>query len=216
MRKSLLVPAMLSPEMGRSAPTLVLASASAVRTRLLTSAGVVHIVDPAHVDEGAVRDAMLGENAPHFAIAEALAELKAQRISQKRDGEMVLGSDQVLSCDGVLFEKPPRVGDVRAHLGALMGKAHSLHTSACVVRDGAVLWHETTEAVLHMRTLSDAFIEDYVDQVGEDACQSVGAYQLEGLGSQLFSRIDGSFFDILGLPLLPLLAFLRNNDMLPT
>lgn len=200
--------------MGQTTPILVLASASAVRTRLLTSAGVTHIVDPAHVDEGAVRDAMLSEDAPHFAIAEALAELKAQRISQKREGEIVLGSDQVLSCDGVLFEKPPGAEHVRAHLEALMGKAHSLHTSACVVRDGSVLWHETTEAVLHMRTLSDGFIRDYVDQVGEAVCQSVGAYHLEGRGSQLFSTIDGNFFDILGLPLLPLLEFLRNNDML--
>lgn len=205
---------MLSPDMNKPAPTLVLASASAVRTRLLTSAGVAHIVDPAHVDEGGVRDAMLGEDAAHFAIAEALGELKAQKISLQRGGEIVLGSDQTLSCDGVLFEKPPSAGHVRAHLEALMGKTHSLHTSACIVRDGTVLWHVTTEAVLHMRRLSDDFIDDYVDQVGEAVCQSVGAYQLEGLGSQLFSRIDGSFFDILGLPLLPLLEFLRNNDML--
>jgi len=200
--------------MARSAPPLALASASAVRTRLLTSAGVTHIVDPADVDEGAVRDAMLSEQAPHFLIAEALAELKAQRISQTREGALVLGADQVLSCDGILFEKPPAAGHVRAHLEALMGKAHSLHTSACIVCDGAVVWHETTEAVLHMRTLGDRFIDDYVNQVGEEVCQSVGAYQLEGLGSQLFSRIEGNFFDILGLPLLPLLEFLRNNDML--
>ena len=108
--------------MARSAPPLVLASASAVRTRLLTSAGVTHIVDPADVDEGAVRDAMLSEQAPHFLIAEALAELKAQRISQTREGALVLGADQVLSCDGILFTKPPAAGYVRAHLEALMGR----------------------------------------------------------------------------------------------
>lgn len=194
--------------------TLVLASASAVRTRLLTSAGVPHIVDPAHVDEARVRDALLAEKAPHYAIAETLAELKAQRISADRSGAMVLGADQILSCENLLFEKPAGKDHVREHLTALMGKPHSLHTSACAVRDGRVIWHCSTQAVLHMRTLSDTFIAHYVDTVGDAVCQSVGAYQLEGLGAQLFSRIEGDFFDILGLPLLPLLAFLRDNNML--
>jgi len=195
-------------------PTLVLASASAVRTRLLTSAGVPHLVDPAHVDEASVRDALLAENTPHFAIAETLAELKAQKISRERDGALVLGADQVLSCAGVLFEKPVGLEGVREHLEALMGKPHTLHTSACVVRDGTVLWHANTEAVLHMRTLSPGFVSGYIEDVGEAVCQSVGAYQLEGLGAQLFSRVEGDFFDILGLPLLPLLEFLQTNGIL--
>ncbi len=194
-------------------PKLVLASASAVRTRLLTNAGVPHVVDPAHVDEASVRDALLAEGAEHFAIAETLGELKAQRISQKRPGDMVLGADQVLSCNGVLFEKPADLDHVRAHLKALMGKAHTLHTSASVVRDGNVLWHQNASATLHMRNLSDDFIDAYVETVGEAACASVGAYELEGLGAQLFSRIDGDFFVILGLPMLPLLEFLRNNNV---
>lgn len=200
--------------MGPEHLPLVLASASAVRTRLLTAAGVPHIVDPAHVDEASVRDALLAEKAPHSAIAETLAELKAQRISLEREGATVLGADQVLSCENVLFEKPASRDHVREHLTALMGKTHTLHTSACVVRDGTVLWNRSTQAVLHMRTLSDEFIARYVDSVGDVVCQSVGAYQLEGVGVQLFSRIEGDFFDILGLPLLPLLEFLRDNNML--
>lgn len=194
-------------------PKLVLASASAVRSRLLTHAGVPHEIDPARVDEASVRDALVAEGAEHFAIAETLGELKAQQISRKRPGNLVLGADQVLSCNGVLFEKPADLDHVRAHLKALMGKAHTLHTSASVVRDGEVLWHHNAQATLHMRSLSDAFIEAYVETVGEAACASVGAYELEGLGAQLFSRIDGDFFVILGLPLLPLLDFLRNNNV---
>ena len=192
---------------------LVLASASAVRTRLLTNAGVPHLVDPAHVDEVSVRDTLLAEGADHSAIAETLGELKAQRISQKWPGEMVLGADQVLSCNGVLFEKPADLDRVRAHLKALMGKSHILHTSASVVRDGTVLWHQNTSATLHMRNLSDEFIDAYVETVGDAAFASVGAYELEGLGPQLFSRIDGDFFAILGLPMLPLMEFLRNNGV---
>ena len=194
-------------------PKLVLASASAVRTRLLTNAGVPHLVDPAHVDEVSVRDTLLAEGADHSAIAETLGELKAQRISQKWPGEIVLGADQVLSCNGVLFEKPADLDRVRAHLKALMGKSHILHTSASVVRDGTVLWHQNASSTLHMRTLSDKFIDAYVETVGDAAFASVGAYELEGLGPQLFSRIDGDFFVILGLPMLPLMEFLRNNGV---
>ncbi|MEL0144532.1 MAG: Maf family protein, partial [Alphaproteobacteria bacterium] len=101
----------------------------------------------------------------------------------------------------------------RAHLRALMGKAHTLHTSASVVRDGTVLWHQNTSATLYMRTLSDEFIDAYVETVGDAACASVGAYEIEGFGAQLFSRIDGDFFVILGLPMLPLMEFLRNNGV---
>jgi septum formation protein len=206
--------AMLCRDMNARSATLVLASASAVRTRLLTSAGVAHRVDPAHVDEASVREALLAEQAPHSAIAETLAELKAQKISRDHDSALVLGADQVLSCAGALFEKPVGPEGVREHLRALMGKPHTLHTSACIVRDGTVMWHANTDAVLHMRTLSEAFVSRYIEAVGEAVCQSVGAYQLEGMGAQLFSRIEGDFFDILGLPLLPLLEFLRDNGML--
>ena len=171
----------------------VLALASAVRTRLLRVAGVRHIVDPADVDEALVRDAMLAENAPHASIIKTLADLKAQKVSQNRPGAMVLDADQVLSCDGVLFEKPVGPEGVRAHLNALMGKEHSLHTAACIIRDGEVIWHHISQPVLQMRTLSDDFVDGYVETVSDSACQSMGAYELEGKGAQLFSRIEGDF-----------------------
>lgn len=193
---------------------LVLASGSAVRTRLLRSAGVDHLVHPADVDEAAVRDAMTGEQASHGSIAEALAELKAQTVAQDYPGKLVLGADQILSCEGRVFEKPDGLSGVRAHLKGLMGKKHTLFTAACIVEDGRVLWHHLGQPVLHMRTLSDGFIEDYIAAVGEDVCQSVGAYQLEGRGAQLFSQIEGDFFDILGLPMLPLLEYLREQQVL--
>ena len=195
-------------------PTIVLASASTVRTRLLRSAGVPHIVAPADVDEAATRDEMLVENADHADIAAVLAEQKARKISPDHAGVIVLGADQVLSCEGALFEKPADVEGVRAHLNALMGKEHTLYTSVYAVRDGASLWHANTAAVMRMRMLSAEFVDYYVAEVGEAACQSVGAYLLEGLGIQLFSRIDGDFFTILGLPMMPLLEFLRDNDVI--
>ena len=203
---------MSSPDVIGAAPNLplVLASASAVRTRLLTNAGVTHLVDPADIDEASVRDSLLAAGAAHCSIAETLAEMKAQKTSDRHAGAMVLGADQVLSCAGELFEKPADLDHVRSHLEILRGQTHSLHTSACMVRDGSVIWHENRESVLAIRMLSD------VATVGTKACQSVGAYLLEGLGVQLFSRIDGDFFDILGLPMLPLLEFLRNNAMLKT
>jgi septum formation protein len=207
---------MSSPDMiaKSDAHALVLASGSEVRTRLLTSAGVPHIVDPSDVDEASVRDKMLVENATHVSIAEALAELKAHRVSAKHEGCIVIGADQVLSCDGALFEKPADLDGVRAHLKRLMGKEHTLHASVCAVLDGDVIWHVNADAVLHMRELSDTFMDYYVETVGEAACQSVGAYLLEGLGIQLFSSIDDDFFTILGLPMLPLLEFLRSNNVI--
>ena len=195
-------------------PALILASGSSVRTRLLTAAGVEHTVHPADVDEAAVRDGMTAENASHGDIAEALAELKAQTVAQTHPGKLVLGADQILSCDGRVFEKPRGLPGVRAHLNALMGKEHSLFNAACIVRDGEVVWHHLGQPVLHMRRLSEGFVEGYIAAVGEDVCQSVGAYQLEGRGVQLFSRIDGDFFDILGLPMLPLLEYLRKQQVI--
>ena len=207
---------MSSPDMiaKSDAHALVLASGSEVRTRLLTSAGVPHIVDPSDVDEASVRDKMLVENATHVSIAEALAKLKAHRVSAKHEGCIVIGADQVLSCDGALFEKPADLDGVRAHLKRLMGKEHTLHASVCAVLDGDVIWHVNADAVLHMRELSDSFMDYYIETVGEAACQSVGAYLLEGLGIQLFSSIDDDFFTILGLPMLPLLEFLRSNNVI--
>ena len=198
-------------------PPVVLASASAVRTRLLTAAGVPHDIVPAHIDEGEVRDRLLAEDATHGSIAEVLAELKAQHVAGDVAADViVLGADQVLSCEGELFEKPVGLDGVRGHLRRLMGKDHTLHAAVCAVRGGELVWHHSSSARLRMRTLSDTFIDHYVAVVGEAACQSVGAYEMEGMGPHLFSQIDGDFFDILGLPLLPVLEFLRNEDVVMT
>lgn len=195
--------------------TVVLASASEVRRRLLEDAGVAIRVVPAHIDEAALRDGLIAEAAPHFAIAETLAELKAQQVARRAAGEIVIGADQILVCEDEVFEKPADVAGVGDHLRRLRGRPHRLLSAVCAVRDGDVLWHHNDAATLHMRQVSDAFIDAYVAAAGERACTSVGAYQLEGLGSQLFDRIEGDYFTILGLPLLPLLDFLRNNGILP-
>ena len=190
---------------------VILASASTSRAQLLSAAGVAHRVVPANVDEAEVKRSLISEAAPSFAIAEALAELKARQISQRHREALVIGADQVLDCGGQLFDKPVDLDHARAHLMALRGRSHTLMTSVAVVRDGSVIWHLNDQAHLEMRILSDAFIEWYIEQVGDRACDSVGAYQLEGLGAQLFAKIQGDFFTILGLPLLPLLDVLRNH-----
>jgi len=195
------------------AGAVVLASASTVRATLLRRAGVDVAVRPAGVDEDALKQAMQAERAPAREIATALAELKAQRVSQNHPDALVIGADQVLVCEDRLFDKPVARADARATLEALRGRAHDLVSAVAVARTGAVIWRHVATARLTARPYSDAFIEAYLDAVGDAALQSVGAYQLEGRGIQLFARIDGDYFTILGLPLLPLLDFLRGHGI---
>ena len=195
------------------APAVVLASASRARLELLLCAGVTTRAEPARVDEQEVRASLRAEKAGVEDAAETLAELKAWKVSRQASGAFVIGADQILDCDGAWFDKPPDRVRAAADLRALSGKRHSLATAVCVVRDGVRLWHHRESARLTMRPLDDAFIEAYLDAAGADALASVGAYQLEGLGAQLFSRVEGDYFTILGLPLLPLLEFLRNHGV---
>lgn len=197
-----------------SGEVVVLASASPSRRALLTNAGVPIDVAPARIDEDEVKDALRAEGAAAAQAAETLAELKAQRASGQHPGRLVVGADQILTCDGDWFDKPRDQAEAAAHLARLAGRSHTLVTAASVVRDRTRIWHHTEEAHLSMRPLERDFIERYLDAVGDTACASVGAYQLEGLGAQLFARIEGDFFTILGLPLLPLLAFLREHGVL--
>ena len=197
-------------------PPVILASASKSRAQILLATGVPHTIIPAGVDEAEVKLSLAQKNAPAFAIAQTLAELKAQQVSQGHRGALVIGADQVLDCDGQLFDKPADLDDARAHLTALRGRRHTLSGSVNVVRDGAAIWHYNDQAHLDMRPLSDAFIEWYIEQVGDQMFESVGAYKLEGLGAQLFEHIEGDFFSILGLPLLPLLAILREHGVVPS
>lgn len=193
--------------------SIVLASASPSRRALLINAGVPIEVAPARVDEDEVKEALRAEGATAAQAAETLAELKARRASGQQPGRLVVGADQILTCDGAWFDKPRDRAEAAEHLTRLSGRRHTLITAAVVVRDGARIWHHRAEAHLMMRVLDDALIARYLDAVGEDVCSSVGAYQLEGLGAQLFTHIEGDFFTILGLPLLPLLGFLREHGV---
>ncbi len=197
------------------AAPVILASASRIRLDLLLRAGVPVRAEPARIDEAEVKSSLGAEGASAREAAESLAELKAQRTGRRHSGVLVIGADQLLDCDGRWFDKPENRDRAAADLRALGGKRHALITSVCVVRDGARLWHHTEAAYLTMRPLSDAFIAEYLDAVGDVALGSVGAYQIEALGAQLFSHVEGDYFSILGLPLLPLLEFLRNHEIVP-
>ncbi|ALG70300.1 septum formation protein Maf [Azospirillum thiophilum] len=190
-------------------PTLVLASGSRTRAAMLEQAGLTAILDKPLVDEEEVKEAGRVEGVSADIVAEALAELKAQRITRRHPGALVIGADQMLECEGRWFDKPAGRDAARDQLLALRGRTHRLVSCAVVVRDGERIWHKTDSARLTMRNFSEAFLDAYLERAGEGVLHSVGAYQLEGLGAQLFHRVEGDFFTILGLPLLPLLGFLR-------
>jgi septum formation protein len=193
---------------------IVLASGSATRQRLLRAAGVEFSVDVAHVDEASVIESLVAEKAPARDVADLLAELKAAKVSVRRPQAFVIGADQVLSVGAELFQKPGSLAVAREQLRRLRGRTHVLSSAVCVAREGSVVWRVVQEARLTMRDFSDAFLESYLADAGEDILGSVGAYHVEGLGIQLFSKVDGDTFTILGLPLVPLLDFLRTHGML--
>jgi len=193
--------------------TLVLASASRARQALLAAAGVPFVADPAALDETEVKESLRSEGASSAAAAETLAELKALRVSARHAGALVVGADQILELDGTWYDKPVDRAGARAHLVALRGRTHELACCQCAVRDGRRLWHDHARARLTMRDFSDAFLDTYLDAAGPDAQDTVGAYRLEGLGAQLFDRVEGDVFTILGLSLLPLLGFLRAHGV---
>ncbi len=190
---------------------LVLASTSPSRKTMLEAAGVAFTAVPPMVDEEAAKDAM-AHLSPRD-LSDALAELKAARISAKRPGELVLGCDSVGDLDGVRLDKP---GEALAdQLRQISGRRHKLHSAAVVYLDGQPVWRVIETATLHVRPLSEAFIADYVARDPE-AQWCAGGYRIEGLGAQLFERIEGSWFAIMGLPLLPLLAWLRVRGVMPS
>jgi nucleoside triphosphate pyrophosphatase len=198
---------------GLDRPDLVLASASGSRVAILRHAGLTITQDVAGVDEDAVKLSLRAEGADAAHVATSLADLKAQQVSRRHPDAFVIGADQMLECNGVWFDKPPDLDHARAHLMSLRGRTHDLITAAVVVRNGARVWQHVERATMTMRPLSDAFVDDYLATVGAEVCSTVGAYRLEGLGAQLFTRVEGDFFTILGLPLLPLLDFLRGHGI---
>jgi septum formation protein len=196
-------------------PPLILASSSKIRALLLEAAGLAFIVEPPGLDESIMRQAVGGERllSPSD-VAEVLARAKAEAVSDLARPAYVIGADQVLSFGDTVLSKPDSMEAARRQLLDLRGKSHTLHTSVALATNGATVWAETHTATLTMRKLSPEFIGRYLAVAGEEVLSSVGAYQIESLGIQLFDRIEGDYFTILGLPLLPLLAALRREGVI--
>lgn len=195
-------------------PLLVLASGSAARAQILRNAGVAFEPDPADVDETVIKDACRADGLSADEAALRLAEAKARAVAVRRSGAVVIGADQLLVSGTTWFDKPASPAAARASLLALRGGRHRLVSAVAVARDDAVLWRHVDLAELTMRPYSEAFLDWYMPRATASDLQVVGACRLEGLGIQAFERIDGDFFTILGLPLLPLLDFLRREGLL--
>lgn len=193
---------------------LILASGSRVRATLLRQAGLDFDIRPASVDEDEVKHSLRAEGATPQRAAEALAELKAKRVSEPGDMSFVIGCDQMLSCGDAWFDKPVDRAAARRQLLALRGRTHYLHAAVAVARGNGIVWRHTQSAGLRMRNFSEEFLDAYLAQTGDAILSSVGGYQLESLGVQLFESIEGDYFTILGLPLLALLDFLRANKVM--
>lgn len=197
--------------------TLILASQSAARRAMLTAAGVPHEALPAHVDEDAITAGLMAEQASPERIADALAEVKALKISRQVPGALVLGADSVVAAaDGALLNKPETRPRAEAQLRQLAGTTHRLISAAVICEGGKPVWRSVSAARLTMRRLSDDFIASYLDAEGEAVLGCAGCYRIEGLGAQLFARVDGDQFTIRGLPLFPVLDYLRTRGLLPS
>lgn len=192
---------------------LILASTSAARRSMLEAAGLTFEACAARVDEEEAKASLRAEGLAPREQAVALAELKALSVSRLRPG-LVIGADQMLALEGETLDKPKNREEARRHLERLRGRWHELVTAAAIAGDGAVIWRSVDTPRLRMRSFSPAFLDSYLDRAGDAVMTSVGAYQLEGLGAQLFERVEGDYFSVLGLPLLPLLAFLREHQVI--
>jgi septum formation protein len=193
---------------------IVLASTSAARRMLLTQAGVRFSAEDPGIDEASVKARMAGQSP--YEIAAALAEAKTEAVASRHPRAVVIGADQVLNVEGRSFDKPVTIEDARTQLLMLRGREHHLETAACCAQSGRVVWRAADRAALVMRPFSDEFLDEYLKRLGTDILTSVGGYKLEGRGIQLFERIEGDYFSILGLPLLPLLSFLRCAGAMPS
>lgn len=192
---------------------IILASGSAIRRTLLEDAGVSFDVIVKPVDEAAIKNAMLAEGNLPRDIADALAEAKARRVSLTSPG-LVIGADQIMVMDGQLFDKPRDMTEARSRLQSMRGRSHHLMGAVVICEDGYPVWRHMAKTTLTMRDFSDSFLNNYLNAEGDILLSSVGAYRFEGRGAQLFSHVDGDFFSILGLSLLPVLDYLRQREAL--
>ncbi|RKE97029.1 Maf family protein [Sulfitobacter guttiformis] len=187
---------------------IILASGSAIRTSMLSQAAVPHTVQIARVDEDMIKASLIAEGAPPRDIADALAEMKASKVSDKNAGALVIGCDQVLEHNGTLLNKPQTPEDALAQLKQMRGDRHTLLSAAVIYEDGKPLWRHVGIVRLRMRDASDAYLADYVARNWDSIRHAVGAYKLEEEGVRLFSRIEGDYFNVLGMPLLEILNYL--------
>lgn len=198
------------------AQPLILASGSDIRAQLLRQAGVAHTVERPRVDEDMIKQSMLAETASPRDIADALAEMKARKISDKHPRALVLGCDQVLDHRGTLMSKPTDPDDAIRQLQLLRGDRHSLLSAAVIYEDGKPIWRHIGQVRLRMRKISDAYLTDYVTRNWDSIQHTVGCYKLEEEGVRLFSGIEGDYFHVLGMPLLELLNYLTLRGDLAT
>jgi len=194
---------------------IILASGSQIRRDILTGAGIEFSVQVKPVDEGAIKQAMLSQAAKPRDIADALAEAKSIRVSQNTPG-LIIGADQIMVMNGEVFDKPKDMNEARKRLISMRGKTHSLVGAVVICENGFPVWRHAAKTVLTVRDFSDEFLDDYLKTEGEGILSSVGAYKFEGKGSQLFSHVEGDFFSILGLSLLPVMDYLRIRGALLT
>jgi len=194
-------------------PPLILASASMTRKQMLDRAGLRFAIKPADIDETDITHNMQQRGESHYSIVSMLSMKKAHHIAGQNPAALVIGSDQILVHDNRILHKSPDRESAAQKLRNLMGKTHHLISAVTVMRGDDVLWSHTESAALTMRTLDDATLESYLDRAGAGLMRSVGAYELEGHGAWLFEKVDGDFFTILGMPLLPLLGFLGTDYM---
>ncbi|WP_108818594.1 Maf family protein [Pseudovibrio sp. Alg231-02] len=193
---------------------LILASGSKIRATLLENAGLIFDRIPANVDERQIEEPLLSTGVDPKVIAAKLSVAKAKEVSARNLGAYVVGADQILAFEGKRLVKPEDLNAARQQLMSFSGKSHALHSAACVVKDGEVVWEGISTAILNVRELSEDFLDWYIERTGTEILSSVGAYQLEAEGVQLFDKIEGDYFTVLGLPLLSLLSFLREIEVL--
>ncbi|MBN8938223.1 MAG: Maf family protein [Rhizobiales bacterium] len=192
---------------------LVLASKSKARGAMLAGAGIAVELIPADIDERALDDGWSAAGHGPAEVARLLAEAKAKAVSLSMPGRVVIGADQTLALGNQRYSKPETIAAARDQLASFRGRIHHLHSAVALARDGELIFATVASAAMHVRNFSDAFLDSYLDRMGNEVLSSVGCYQYEGLGIQLFDRVEGNYFTILGMPLLPLLAALRKQGL---